>query len=154
MVTLAVVREFRRVFPYAVSSFEHSGSIAMFAQTFHIRHAFASRWIVNSTHSWTPEVQNVTIVSHITINKLLILNWLYVDHTSQKLLASGDGSAHHHDVVTLTYGRGNSYPRPTPHWTRAFRRSATDAVKPPRRMRRPDVKTCNRPKYEDTFKAR
>lgn len=74
MVTLAVVREFRRVLPYAVSSYEHSGSIVMFAQTFHIGHAFASRWIVNSTHSSTPKIQNVTIVSHITFNKLLILN--------------------------------------------------------------------------------
>jgi hypothetical protein len=154
MVTLAVVREFRWVFPSAVSSYEHSGCIVMFAQTFHIGHAFASRWIVNSTHSSTPQIQNITIVSHIITNKLLILNWRNVDHTSQKLLASGDGSAHHYDVVALTYGRGNSYPRPTPHWTRAFRRSATDAVKPPRRMRRPDVKTCNRPKYEDAFKGR
>lgn len=70
---MAVVREFRRIFPYAVSSYEHSGSIAMFAQTFHIGHAFVSRLIVNSTHSSAPEIQNVTIVSHITINKLLIL---------------------------------------------------------------------------------
>ena len=74
MVTLAVVREFRRVFPYAVSSYEHSGSIAMFVQTFHIGHAFASRWIVNSTHSSTREIQNVTTFSHITINQLIILN--------------------------------------------------------------------------------